>query len=113
MTEKPPATSTMAMPMPAIALHAWAGPAPKSSMPCPTAMRSAAAFRVFAPSSATMRIPITTRGLRENFRRASLPRLSPVASAVRSQISWTAIIIGKVTGAAQSMPLENAAPTWA
>ena len=101
------------MPIPAMALQSWAGPAPSISMPCPMAIRSAAAFSVFAASRATIRIPITTRGLRENFRRASLPRLSPVARAVRSQISWTAIIIGNVAGTVQSIPLENVAPAWA
>jgi hypothetical protein len=62
---------------------------------------------------ATISTASTTLGRRENLRRASLPKLSPVASAVRSQISWTAIIMGSVTGAVHSIPLEKVAPAFA
>jgi hypothetical protein len=37
----------------------------------------------------------------------------PVASAVRSQISWMAIINGSVISAVHSSPNPNCAPAWA
>src|ERR1700689_2561534 len=43
----------------------------------------------------------------------SSPRPLPLASAVRSQISWTAAINGNVNSATHSIPKPNLAPVWA
>jgi len=54
-------------------------------------------FSALAKSRATSSTSTTERPTRAYLRRARRPRLSPVARAVRSQISWTAIISGSVT----------------
>ena len=43
---------------------------------------------------------------RGNFTRIKAPRLFPVASAIRSQISCAAIINGNVNGTVHSIPYE-------
>ena len=101
------------MPIPATALHSGAGPACSSCMPCPMAIRSAATLRVLANNSATSRTMTIPRPRRVYLRRASAPRLSPVARAVRSQISWTAIISGRQKMTVHNVPLRNWAPAWA
>jgi len=79
-------------------------------MPEPMAARSAATLRQLAMSSATTSTPITHCAPRSNLRRTRVPRLSPVANAVRSQISCTAYISGNDSGAVHSRPTPNAAP---
>lgn len=75
-------------------------------MPSPIAIRSAAMLMQFAASSATISTPSVIVRLRENLRRISAPRLEPEASAIRSEISCTAIIIGTATGIVHSMLYE-------
>ena len=62
--------------------------------------------------SATTRTTTTHRAEAGKRRRTSAPRLSPVARAVRSQISWTAYIRGRLAGADHSIPIPSPAPAW-
>ena len=113
MLAKEPSVTVRAMPTPASAAQTGAGPACSSAIPWPIAIRSAARLSVLAPIRATRRSAVTAVAFVPNFTRARAPRLLPVARAVRSQISWTAIMSGSVTGAVQSMPVPNVAPACA
>jgi hypothetical protein len=86
MSSKEPSMSVRVML--ATVAQSGAGPTCSICMPGPIAMRSADRLSVFVP----------------NFTRATAPRDLPVASAVRSQISCTAIWSGRVKGTADSMP---------
>lgn len=67
-------------------------------------------FKALAPISATISTATPYRAQRPNNVRASAPRVLPVASAVRSQISWTAAISGNVIRAVHSKPKPNFEP---
>jgi hypothetical protein len=99
-----PATRALTMMTPDSALQSGAGPACNSSMPSPIAIRSAARFTTFATINAASRTATTNRNERGNLRRISLPKLSPVAWAIRSQISCVAVINGSVTMDVHSIP---------
>jgi hypothetical protein len=99
----PPITSAV-MSTPAIRAQSQVGPACKSVIPDPTARRSAVTFNVLATINAVTRTDRTIRPRRANFCAASSPRLRPVASAVRSHISWTAAISGNVIKAGHNRP---------
>jgi hypothetical protein len=101
------------IPAPAISAQSQEGPARSSCMPLPMATRSAAMFSVFATTSATIKTPIQARAHRLKWARASSPRVFPVARAVRSQISWIAIINGSVISAVHNSPNPNCAPACA
>lgn len=58
-------------------------------------------------------IAIANRYVRENRLTISSPSPSPLASAVRSQISWTAAMSGNVKNATHSMANPNLAPVCA
>ena len=60
-----------------------------------------------AMMSAPMSNPMTMREARPNLTTMSSPSPLPVASAVRSQISCTPAINGKVMSATQSIPKPN------
>lgn len=113
MVPKEPSVRVRAMPTPARAAESGAGPACSSCIPWPIAIRSAARLSVLAPTRAMSSTAVTAVAFVPNFARARAPRLLPVASAVRSQISCTAIMSGSVTGTVQSMPLPNVAPACA
>lgn len=81
-----------------------AGPAWSRFIPEPIATASAAMFNVLAASNAKRSTPSTTLQERVKLRAASSPSPAPVASAVRSQISWTAAMSGKVSNAVQRIP---------
>jgi hypothetical protein len=65
------------------------------------ATTSAAILRAFATMRTMRSTPRTARPVRWNRLTANSPRPSPVARAVRSQISWTAAMSGKVIKAVQ------------
>ena len=70
-------------------------------------------LRAFATIKTAMRIPIATRHALEKRMKMSSPSPLPVASAVRSQISCTAAMRGKVTNATHNIPSPNRAPACA
>jgi hypothetical protein len=89
------------------------GPALSNVIPEPIATRSAAMFNVLAPIRITKSDPTTRRPRRWKCRVASSPSPVPVASAVRSHISWTPAISGNVTSAAQRNDRPYCDPAWA
>ncbi len=108
-----PVSSSALMPTPAITAQTAVGPAWSNCMPEPTATRSAAMFSAFATISNPTR-PITMlRALPPSRTVASSPNPLPVASAVRSQISWTVAINGNVSSAVQRNPKPKLAPACA
>lgn len=47
-----------------------------------------------------------------NLRRNDVPKPTPVTSAIREHISWTASIKGNVNRAVHNIPKPNWLPTW-
>ena len=102
---KDPNITSAVIATPASSAQSQVGPACSNVIPEPTATRSAAMFSAFAASRPTSSAPTRMRAGRLRHRTVtSSPRLLPVASAVRSQISCTAVISGKVIRLTHSMP---------
>src|SRR5277367_4034014 len=98
---------------PAMRAQSHVGPAWRRFMPAPMATKSAATLRVLAMIKTPKSTATMDRPVRRNRFVANSPRPTPVASAVRSQISCTAAMSGKVNKAVHRKPRPCAAPAWA
>jgi hypothetical protein len=106
-----PSVTSAVTATPAVGAHSQVGPACSRVMPEPTATRSAAMLRAFAPINATSSTPVRVRAVRlRHWVVTGSPRPLPVARAVRSQISCTAVISGNVSRLVHSIPKPVAAP---
>ncbi len=110
MVVNEPDSMRAVMAAPAISAQSQTGPRCRRFIPAPMASRSAVMLRVLATMRPTTRAPTTMRPLVSNRRRHRVPRLLPVARAVRSQISCTVAISGNVTRAVHNSPRPNWAP---
>jgi hypothetical protein len=110
---KDPSITNAVTATPAISAHSHVGPACNNVIPDPTATRSAAIFSAFAPTKPTSKVPTISRAAPPGQRcGTNSPSDFPVANAVRSQISCTAVISGNVTTLTHSSPYPCAAPAW-
>ncbi len=82
-------------------------------MPAPIATRSAAMLSALAMISSPRRTEISDLEVRPNRTTISSPSPLPLARAVRSQISWTPAISGKVKRATHNIEKPNLAPVCA
>ena len=112
MTLKDPAMIRIVMIAPARSAHTAVGPRFRRCIPAPIATTSAVMFNKFAAMRAATRTHSTARHL-GNLRTASSPSPRPVASAVRSHVSWTAAISGNVKRLVHNSPKRNCAPACA